>query len=64
MRTRKIYVNEKSKNLISEFQGYKFRRDRQGRLTSVPEGADHLLDPLRYIVMEFVDKPNVRYSFV
>ena len=64
MRTRKIYVNEKSKNLISEFQGYKFKRDRQGRLTSVPEGKDHLLDPLRYIVMEFVDKPNVRYSFV
>ena len=63
-RTRKIYVNEKSKNLISEFQGYRFKRDRQGRLTNVPEGRDHLLDPLRYIIMEFVDKPNVRYSFV
>lgn len=63
-RTRKIYVNEKSRNLISEFSGYKFKRDRQGRLTNVPEGRDHLLDPLRYIIMEFVDKPNVRYSFV
>lgn len=64
MRTRKIYVNEKSKNLISEFQGYKFKKDRQGRLTNIPEGKDHLIDPLRYSIMEFVDKPNVRYSFV
>lgn len=64
MRTRKIFVNEKSKNLISEFYGYKFKKDRQGRLTNVPEGKDHLIDPLRYILMEFVDKPNVRYSFV
>lgn len=63
-RTRKIMVNQISKNLISEFQGYRFKRDRQGRLTNVPEGRDHLLDPLRYIIMEFVDKPNVRYSFV
>ena len=64
MRTHKIYVNEKSKNLISEFQGYKFKKDRQGRLTNIPEGADHLLDALRYIIMEFVDKPKTRYSFV
>lgn len=64
MRTFKIFINEKSKNLISEFVGYKFKRDRQGRLTNVPEGKDHLLDPLRYIVMEFIDKPKTRYSFV
>jgi len=63
-RTRKILVNQISKNLISEFQGYRFKRDRQQRLTNIPEGKDHLLDPLRYIIMEFVDKPNVRYSFV
>jgi phage terminase large subunit len=64
MRTFKIYVNENSKNLISEFQNYKFKRDRQGRLTSVPEGKDHLIDPFRYIVMEFVDKPRIKYSFL
>lgn len=64
MRTFKIFINQKSTNLISEFVGYKFKRDRQGRLTNVPEGKDHLLDPLRYVVMEFVDKPKTRYSFV
>lgn len=63
LRTFKIFVNELSANLITEFKGYKFKRDRSGRLTSTPEGADHLLDCLRYCVMEFVDKPKPSYSF-
>lgn len=63
LRTFKIFVNELSANLITEFKGYKFKRDRSGRLTSTPEGADHLLDCLRYCVMEFVDKPKPTYSF-
>lgn len=63
MRTFKIFVNELSTNLIAEFKGYKFKRDRSGRLTSTPEGADHLVDCLRYCVMEFVDKPKPTYSF-
>ena len=64
MRTFKIYVNEYSTDLISEFSGYKFKRDRSGRLTNVPEGADHALDASRYIFMEFLDKPKTKYSFV
>jgi len=63
MRTFKIYINELSSNLIQEFRGYKFKRDRSGRLTNTPEGQDHLLDALRYCVMEFVDKPKAKYSF-
>jgi phage terminase large subunit len=64
MRTFKIKINQNSKNLISEFQNYKFKKDRQGRLTNIPDGKDHLLDPLRYVVMEFVDKPKTKYSFL
>jgi phage terminase large subunit len=65
MRTFKIFLNELSSNLIKEFKGYKFKRDRSGRLTSTPEGAagDHLIDALRYSVMEFVDKSKPIYSF-
>lgn len=63
LRTFKVFVSEFSTNLIKEFQSYRFKRDRQGRLTNVPEGSDHLLDPLRYIVMEFIDKPKAKYSF-
>ena len=64
MRTFKIFIKDTSTDLITEFKNYKFKRDRSGRLTNVPEGQDHLLDALRYVVMEFVDKPKVKYSFL
>jgi len=63
LRTTRIYVNENSKNLLAEYANYKFKKDRSGRQTSVPEGKDHLLDSLRYCVMEFLDKPQIKYSF-
>lgn len=64
MRTYKIFVNEMSTNLQDEFRNYKFKKDRSGRLTNVPEGRDHLLDGLRYVITEFVDKPKTKYSFI
>jgi len=65
MRTFKIFIKETSTDLITEFKNYKFKRDRSGRLTNVPEGLDHLLDALRYVVMEFVDKPKKpNYTFI
>jgi phage terminase large subunit len=64
MRTTKIYINQTSKNLINEYSNYRYKKDRSGRTTSVPEGKDHLLDALRYCIMEFVDKPKSKYSFV
>jgi phage terminase large subunit len=63
LRTTKLFVNERSKNLLSEFSNYKYKKDRSGRTTSVPEGKDHLLDALRYSIMEFLDKPKAKYSF-
>jgi len=65
LRTYKIFIKETSTDLITEFRNYKFKRDRSGRLTNVPQGEDHLLDSLRYCVMEFIGKgkkPN--YSFI
>lgn len=64
MRTYKIFIEETSVDLINEFKNYKFKRDRSGRLTNTPEGRDHLIDALRYVVMEVVDKPKVKYSFM
>ena len=65
MRTFKIFIKETSTELITEFKNYKYKRDRSGRLTNVPQGLDHLLDGLRYVVMEFVDKPKKpNYSFI
>jgi len=63
-RTFKIFVNEKSTDLIKEFENYRYKKDRSGRVTNVPEGKDHLLDAVRYVVMEFLDKPKTKFTFV
>jgi len=64
MRTYKIFINETSTDLQNEFSNYKFKKDRSGRITNVPQGEDHLIDCCRYIVMEFADKPKTKYSFI
>lgn len=64
MRTFKIFVNEKSADLIKEFENYRYKKDRSGRVTNVPEGKDHLIDSVRYVVMEFLDKPKTKFTFV
>jgi phage terminase large subunit len=64
MRTFKIFIKDSSTDLITEFRNYKYKRDRSGRLTNVPQGEDHLLDSVRYCVMEFIDKPKTKYSFM
>jgi phage terminase large subunit len=64
MRTFKIFVNEKSTDLIKEFENYRYKKDRSGRVTNVPEGKDHLLDATRYVVMEFLDKPKTKFTIV
>ena len=64
MRTFKIFVNETSKDLIKEFENYRYKKDRSGRVTNVPEGKDHLLDSTRYVVMEFLDKPKTKFTIV
>ena len=64
MRTFKMFVNEKSTDLIKEFENYRYKKDRSGRVTNVPEGKDHLLDATRYVVMEFLDKPKTKFRIV
>lgn len=65
LRTFKIFIKDTSTDLITEFRNYRYKRDRSGRLTNVPENPDHLLDSLRYVVMEFLDKPKKpSYSFM
>mgnify|MGYP000583793119 CR=1 FL=1 len=64
MRQYKIFVTERSTNLLNEFSNYKFKKDRSGRVTNTPIGDDHLLDALRYCVMNYLDKPKTTYSFI
>ena len=58
----KLYV--KGDNAIREFRNYKWKKDRQGRITNVPEhDFSHSIDASRYIAFAMLGKPNFgRYA--
>jgi len=48
----KIFVHNKSQNLINELYSYQYGVDKYGHTTDIPEdGFDHLLDAARYVGM-------------
>ena len=56
----RIFVNEMSKNLTSEFRGYKWKVDKNGKLVKnakgqpIPVGGnDHGIDAARYALTKF-----------
>ena len=64
MKQHKIHIHEDSLNLYREFSELKFKKDRSGRVTNTPIGDDHLIDSVRYVIMEFADKPEQTYHFL
>lgn len=53
----KLFV--KGENAIREFRNYKWKKDRQGRITNVPEhDFSHSIDASRYIAFAMLSKPN------
>lgn len=60
----KIYVHQESVDLISEFSNYRFKKDRIGNITNNTTGADHLLDSLKYVVIQFLDRPKSKVTVV
>ncbi len=64
MKQFKIFVEEGSVDLINEFMEYKFKKDRTGTITNTPTGPDHLLDALKYVVLQFVDKPKSKITIL
>jgi phage terminase large subunit len=58
----KLYV--KGDNAIREFRNYKWKKDRQGRITNIPEhDFSHSIDASRYIAFAMLGKPNFgRYA--
>jgi len=49
----KIWVTKRSVNLLKEYRGYLWRKDRDGNLLNVPIGKDHALDAIRYALASF-----------
>lgn len=49
VQNQKISVTRHSTNLIMEYQNYIWKKDKDGRITNIPEsGYDHLNDAIRY----------------
>ena len=55
----KIHILASSTNAISEFRNYKWREDKAGMLTNVPEDKhNHIIDPCRYATYSILSRPN------
>ena len=55
----KIHILSSSNNAIQEFRNYKWREDKSGRLTNVPEDKhNHIIDPTRYATYSILSRPN------
>jgi phage terminase large subunit len=64
IRQHKVFIHHESKNLMLEFENYRYKKDRSGRVTNQTEGPEHLLDALRYCVSEFIDNQPKKFAFV
>ena len=55
----KIHILSSSNNAIQEFRNYKWKEDKSGRLTNVPEDKhNHIIDPTRYATYSILSRPN------
>lgn len=64
MKTFNILIKDTSENLIREWNNYKFKKDRSGNITNVPTGDDHIIDALRYVVLQFLDNQITRGKYI
>ncbi|QDP61379.1 MAG: putative terminase large subunit [Prokaryotic dsDNA virus sp.] len=59
IRRYKLYVTERSINLIKELRNYKYIEDKNGQLTNKPIDAfNHATDAARYSVVNRLSRPN------
>lgn len=64
MKQFKFYVHEDSVDLLNEFSNYKFKKDRTGVVTNTPTGPDHLLDALKYGIIQFIDNKPKKFTVI
>lgn len=59
-----VYIHEASLNIIDEFQNYKWKTDKDGRILDAAEDKyNHTIDAIRYAI-EMSHKPKPKYSFL
>ena len=60
----KLFITTTSNNAIQEFRNYKWKEDKSGKLTNIPEDKNnHIIDAVRYATYSILSRPNFgRYT--
>lgn len=62
IRRHHIYITEKSKNILFEFQSYKWKTDKDGSLLDAPEDDhNHTIDAIRYTLESTIGKKQQKF---
>jgi phage terminase large subunit len=65
MKRHKIYITEKSDNILKEFKSYKWKTDKDGNLLDAPEDKDnHTIDSIRYVLESTIGNKQKKFNFV
>ena len=64
MKQHRIFITKKSSNLIDEFYGYVWEKDKNEKLTNKPDGRypDHGIDAARYVASWFLSTKKKNYG--
>ncbi len=58
----KVFITDRSVNILREFGSYKWKTDKDGKLLDVPHDADnHTIDSVRYVLESTLNKHQGRY---
>lgn len=60
----KIFINKNSQNLRFEFQNYVWKKNNNNQILNVIENgqADHLIDSVRYVALNFLNKKQPEFN--
>ena len=60
----RVHIHKDSTNLLDEFQNYKWKTNKDGKIIDQPEDLyNHAIDACRY-ALEMSNKPKTQYSFL
>lgn len=60
----RVFIHKDSTNLLDEFQNYKWKQNKDGKIIDQPEDLNnHAIDSVRY-ALEMSNKPKTTYSFL
>lgn len=65
IRRHKVFITENSTNILQEFQSYKWKVDKDGKLLDAPEDKDnHTIDSIRYVLESTIGNKQKKFNFV